>query len=450
MSNHIIKKGFDIRLGGAPETRMDQAAEPQLVGVCPSEFPDLKAKLVVKEGDAVKTGDTLFFDKKDPDTQFLSPATGTVSRVVLGKRRAPQLVEISTSGEDDFAGIATVSQDAIGTLDRAALVTRIKQAGLWRLLRQRPVGKACNADVVPVAIYVNGMDTEPLAADPSVAVTGMRAELQAGIELLAALTSGPVRLTVEGGRALPSELQGLQGVETHAFQGPHPAGLVGTHIHNIAPLADGEVAWFLKAQEAVVLGAWVLSGRYPALRTVAVSGSAVANPQYYRVRQGAALSGLVGADLPEDARLINGTVLSGSAAPADGYLGFFANTVTVLPQTGDRDLFGWALPQFGRHSASRAVMSWLLPKREYTLDTRMHGGPRPIVNIGAWERVMPLDIYPTYLVRAIQANDLEEALNLGLLEVTEEDVALCTFVDPCKIEVGDVIRQGLDMYEEEG
>ena len=212
MSNHIIKKGFDIRLGGAPETRMDQAAEPQLVGVCPSEFPDLKAKLVVKEGDAVKTGDTLFFDKKDPDTQFLSPATGTVSRVVLGKRRAPQLVEISTSGEDDFAGIATVSQDAIGTLDRAALVTRIKQAGLWRLLRQRPVGKACNADVVPVAIYVNGMDTEPLAADPSVAVTGMRAELQAGIELLAALTSGPVRLTVEGGRALPSSEVGGRAV----------------------------------------------------------------------------------------------------------------------------------------------------------------------------------------------------------------------------------------------
>jgi Na+-transporting NADH:ubiquinone oxidoreductase subunit A len=156
-----------------------------------------------------------------------------------------------------------------------------------------------------------------------------------------------------------------------------------------------------------------------------------------------------GAELGADVRMINGTVLNGEACSSDSYLGFFANTVTVLPETDQRDMFGWALPQFSKHSASRAVMSWLLPKQEYTLDTRMHGGPRAIVNIGAWERVMPLDIYPTYLVRAIQANDLVEALDLGLLEVTEEDMALCTFVDPCKIEVGEVIRRGLDMYEEE-
>jgi Na+-transporting NADH:ubiquinone oxidoreductase subunit A len=244
----------------------------------------------------------------------------------------------------------------------------------------------------------------------------------------------------------------LKDVDVHRFEGPHPSGLVGTHIDRIAPLKDGEVAWFLKAQEAVVLGAWVLSGHYPAMRTVAVSGSGAPSRQYFRVRQGASLLTLTGGKLVSDEfRVINGTVLNGEATDADGYLGFYANTVTILPEGGDRrDLFGWALPQFGKHSASRAVMSWLLPKKTYDMDTRLHGGPRAIVNIGAWERVMPLDIHPTYLVRAIQAGDIEEALSLGLLEVTEEDVALCTFVDPCKIEVGDIIRKGLDMYEEEG
>jgi Na+-transporting NADH:ubiquinone oxidoreductase subunit A len=450
MSNHIIKKGFDIRLGGAPETRMGQAAASPLVGVQPNEIPDLKAKVTVKEGDEVKTGDVLFFDKKDPDVQFLAPATGQVTRVVLGKRRVPQLIEIRCAGEDVFADMETVGMDELASLGRDELIRRIKKAGLWRLLRQRPVGKACKAEDTPVAIYVNGMDTEPLAADPAVAVIGLGAELQAGIDLLGALTSGAVRFTVNASGALPAEMQNLKGVEMHTFRGPHPSGLVGTHIHEIAPLNDGEVAWFLKAQEAALLGAWVLHGRYPAMRTVAVAGTAAPERQYYRVRQGAALASLTGgAELGADVRMINGTVLNGEACSSDSYLGFFANTVTVLPETDQRDMFGWALPQFSKHSASRAVMSWLLPKQEYTLDTRMHGGPRAIVNIGAWERVMPLDIYPTYLVRAIQANDLVEALDLGLLEVTEEDMALCTFVDPCKIEVGEVIRRGLDMYEEE-
>jgi Na+-transporting NADH:ubiquinone oxidoreductase subunit A len=452
MTTHTIKKGFDVRLAGAAQARMDQAPEPLLVGVQPTEFPDLKAKTVVQEGDTVATGDVLFFDKKDPDTQFLSPATGKVTRIVLGKRRVVQLVEISPEPTERFADIATVTPDELGSLDRDELIVRIKRAGLWPLLRQRPVGKRCNAAHTPTAIYVNGMDTEPLAADPAVACMGLGPELQAGIDLLKALTSGVVYLTVQAGRTMPSEFLGLQGVAVHQFAGPHPAGLVGTHIHRIAPLKTGAVAWFLKAQEAALLGAWLRTGRYPAMRTVAVVGTGAPARQYFRVRQGSKLIHLTGGKPIEgDFRVINGTVLSGTATPADGYLGFYATTVTVLPDGGDqRDMFGWGLPGFGQHSASRSVFSWLAPKREYDMDTRLHGGRRPIVNIGAWESVMPLDIYPTYLVRAIKANDLEEAIGLGLLEVTEEDVALCTFVDPCKIEVGEIIRRGLDLYEAEG
>jgi Na+-transporting NADH:ubiquinone oxidoreductase subunit A len=452
MTTHTIKKGFDIRIEGVPEVRLDQAAKPLVVGVRPTDFPDLKARVVVKEGDQVSTGDVLFFDKRDPDIRFLSPATGKVTKVVFGKRRAPQLVEISPEGDDKFAEIETVRSEELGSIDRDALIKKIKAAGLWPLLRQRPVGKTANADKVPVAIYVNGMDTEPLAADPAVACMGQGPELAAGIDVLRHLTSGKIHISLRGGEVTAQEFHMLKDVDVHRFEGPHPSGLVGTHIDRIAPLKDGEVAWFLKAQEAVVLGAWVLSGHYPAMRTVAVSGSGASSRQYFRVRQGASLLTLTGGKLVSDEfRVINGTVLNGEATDADGYLGFYANTVTILPEGGDRrDLFGWALPQFGKHSASRAVMSWLLPKKIYDMDTRLHGGPRAIVNIGAWERVMPLDIHPTYLVRAIQAGDIEEALSLGLLEVTEEDVALCTFVDPCKIEVGDIIRKGLDMYEEDG
>ncbi len=452
---HRIKQGFDIKIAGRPESRLDQAPEPLLVGVMPPEFPGLKAKVAVQQGDDVATGDVLFFDKKHPDIRFLSPATGKVTRVVRGRRRAPQLIEISPVAEERLAeDLPRVDRQQLSGMHRGELIQAIQHAGLWPLIRQRPVGKMVKggADKLPAAIYVNGMDTEPLAADPAVAVMGQADELQTGIDLLRRLCDGKVYLTVDPRRTMPQEFQGLGGAEVHQFQGPHPAGLVGTHINRIAPLRADETAWYLKAQEAALLGAWVLSGRYPTQRTVAVSGSEAPKRQYYRVRQGAAVMTLTGGKpLDGDQRIINGTVLSGSRVAPDGYLGFYAQTLTIIPDGGDaRDLFGWALPQFRKHSASRSVWSWLWPKKEYVLDARMHGGERHIVNIGQWEKVTALDIHPTFLVRAIQANDLEEAINLGLLEVCEEDVALCTFADPCKIEVGSIIRQGLDMYEKEG
>ncbi|MCA8943028.1 MAG: NADH:ubiquinone reductase (Na(+)-transporting) subunit A, partial [Planctomycetes bacterium] len=273
--------------------------------------------------------------------------------------------------------------------------------------------------------------------------------LEAGVELLRALTDGKVYLTLPGSGG--GELDSLPGVEVHRFRGPHPAGLVGTHIHEIAPLKADQTAWYLKAGELALLGEWVLSGRYPTHRTVAVAGSRAPRRQYFRVRHGAALMTLTGGQpLGDDVRVIRGTVLNGDAVGGDGFLGFYTWTVTAIDEGADRrDMFGWALPQFGKLSASRAVFSWLMPKKAYDADARLNGGPRAVVNIGAWESVTPLDIHPTFLTRAIRAGDLDEALQLGLLEVTEEDVALCTFADPCKIEVGEIIREGLDLYEEE-
>jgi Na+-transporting NADH:ubiquinone oxidoreductase subunit A len=449
MTTHTIKKGFDLPLAGRPELTLVDAPEPARVCLETAEFPGIKPKALVKEGDLVRTGQPVFLDKLDRDLVWCSPATGTVAKVEYGERRFLLRVVIDNAvangGREETVELPRPAGD------RDAIVKAIKAAGLWPLLRQRPVGRLANAQKQPVAIFVNGMDTAPLAADPCFAVHGRKAELQAGIALLRQLTPGKVYLTLRAGGGHQSELRDLQGVDVHEFAGPHPAGLVGTHISRIRPLAPTEIAWTLTVQDLARLGEWARTGRYPAKCVVALAGSAAPARRHFRVRQGAELAVLTGGKpLTGDVRIVDGTVLHGTATPPDGFLRLSTKTVTVIPEgTGLRDLFGWALPQFGKLSWHRSVFSWLAPKKEYVVDARLHGGHRPIVNIGAWEGVTPLDIHPTYLVRAIQANDVEEAVKLGLLEVTEEDVALCTFVDPCKIDVGQVIRQGLDLYEKE-
>lgn len=448
MTTYTIKKGFDLRLAGKPEPVLVDAAEPARVCLETAEFPGIKPKVLVKEGDMVTTGQPLFLDKTDRDLVWCSPATGKVARIDFGDRRFLLRIVVdnaaATGGKEEFAALPKPAGD------REAVIKAIKGAGLWPLIRQRPVGKMANSQKSPVAIYVNGMDTAPNAADPVVATKGQKDALQAGVDLLKKLCP-TIYLTLRAG-ADAGDLRGLSGVTVHEFSGPHPAGLVGTHISRIQPLKPGEVCWSLTAQDLARLGEWAKTGRYPAKVTVAVGGSAASNRKHFKVRQSGSVAALNGGKPFEgDVRVINGTVLHGDVVGQDGCLGFSNKTLTVIPEgTGARDLFGWALPQFGKLSWHRSVFSWLAPKKEYVVDARLNGGHRPIVNIGAWEGVTPLDIVPSYLVRAIQANDVEEAVKLGLLEVTEEDVALCTFVDPCKIDVGQVIRQGLDMYEKEG
>lgn len=445
MTTHTIKKGFDLRLAGAPEAVLADAAAPAFVGFDTAEFPGIKPKALVKEGDLVQTGQPLFLDKRDRDVTWCSPVTGTVQKMVFGERRFLQRVEIVPAGQEQFAA----SPKPTG--NREELLAAIKRAGLWHLFLQRPLGRMPMTGQEPAAIFVNGMDTAPLAADPCFATSGQKAELQAGIDLLKKLTSGKIYLCLRAAGSHQSDARGLSGVEVHDFAGPHPAGLVGTHIAQIRPLKSGEIVYALRLQDVARLGSWVKTGRFPATTVVAVSGSAAPARRYLRVRQGADVASVLGGGQLGDVRIIDGTVLHGDAVEASGHLGTRTTTLTVIPEgTGARDLFGWALPQFGKLSMSRSVFSWLAPKKEYVVDARLHGGHRPIVNIGAWERVTPLDIIPSYLVRAIQANDIEEAVKLGLLEVTEEDVALCTFADPCKIDVGSIVRQGLDLFEKEG
>lgn len=448
MTTHTIRRGFDVRLSGRPELALVDASEPQLVAVETAEFPGIKPKVLVKEGARVTTGQPLFLDKRDRKTTWCSPATGTVEKVELGARRFLLRVVIRVDAKEEFYACPKAPKDAT----RAQMADALQGAGLWPLLLQRPIGKMPAADVEPVAIFVNGMDTEPLAADPSFATRGQKDNLQAGVDALKRLTNGKVYVAVRSGGEHNADLRSLANVEVHEFSGPHPSGLVGTHIAHIRPLKQSEKAIAVRAQDVARIGEWARTGRYPARCVVAVGGSEAPARKYFRVRQGAPVTALLGGQTPQgDVRILAGTVLNGTALTKDAWMPFRAATVTVMSEgTGRRDLFGWALPQFGKLSASRSVFSWLFPKKEYEVDARLHGGHRPIVNIGSWDSITPLDIHPSYLIRAIQANDIEEAVKLGLLEVTEEDVALCTFVDPCKNDVGAIVRQGLDMFEREG
>jgi Na+-transporting NADH:ubiquinone oxidoreductase subunit A len=452
-TTHRIQKGFDLDLAGAPEPTVVNAPEPLLIGVEPLEFAGVKPKALVEEGDRVRTGQALYRDKVDPELHFASPVTGKVTKLLYGERRLLLRIEVSPEPSEEHVPGATVSANELPGIARDELVRRLKHAGLWYVLRQRPLGKLVRGDKVPAAVFINGMDTEPLACDPALAVRGTGDAFQLGVEVLRRLAPGrKIYLSVKDQVVQPPEFLQVKGVETHSFAGPHPSGLVGTHIRALQPLKPGEIAYAVRAQDVVALGQWVQSGRYPTHRVVAVGGSSAPQRQYFRVRQCAAAMTLTGGKpLPEQVRVIAGTVLSGTHIAGDGFLSYGTHTLTCIPEgKGKRDLFGWITPQFDKLSASRAVLSWLKPKATYQVDARLNGGHRPIVNIGTWDAMTALDVHPSFLVRAIQANDLDEALQLGLLEVTEEDVALCTFADPCKIDVGAIIRKGLDMYEKEG
>ncbi len=448
MTTHKIKKGLDLPLAGSPQQVLADAAEPTHVALETFEFAGIKPKVLVKEGDRLETGQPVYLNKVDRDIVWCAPVTGTVTAIEFGPRRFLTRVVIEAAGEEQaHADLPKLPADGA----REDLVKAIKGAGLWPMFKQRPLGKMPVGDAAPVAVFVNGMDTAPLAGDPCFATQGRAAHVQAGVDVLRRLTDGSVYLSLRAAGDHQSDLRALQGVEVHEFDGPHPSGLVGTHIHEIRPLKGSEVAYTISLVDLARLGEWAQTGSYPTHTVVAVAGSEAPQAQYFRVRQGAHLSVLTGgAALTGDVRCINGDVLSGFVAEPDGYLAFGNRTLTLMQEGTDRrDMFGWAIPQLGKKLSNHAAVNFGLKRKEYTPDARLHGGHRPIVNIGSWEKVMPLDILPTFLVRAIQAKDIEEAIKLGLLEVTEEDVALCTFVDPCKIDVGEVIRQGLDMYEKE-
>ena len=445
-----IKKGLDINLQGKAEAKVTALPMAASYAVSPLDFEGVVPKLLVKVGEQVKAGDALFFSKNDSRVLFTSPVSGTVTAVNRGEKRKVLNVTVQPDATQSFKEFNT---PAIEKASKDDVTKLLLEAGLWPLIIQRPYGIIANPDDQPKAIFVSGFDSAPMAADNDVVLANDKANLQKGFDVLARLTSGKVHLSLNA-KAENKVFEGLKGVEIHEFAGPHPAGNVGVQIHHIDPINKGEMVWTVSTQGVAMIGRLFATGKVDMTKTIVLCGSQAEAPQYYTLIAGAAmdsiLAGRVKAQKEGDSvRVISGNVLTGTKVAADGYLTFYSNQVTLIPEGDKYELLGWAMPRFNKFSVSKAYFSWLCPKKQYDLDTNLNGGERPFVVSGLYDKYLPMDIYPVYLLKAILAGDIDKMENLGIYEIVEEDLALCEFVDPSKIEMQEIVRQGINQMIKE-
>lgn len=442
-----IRKGLNIKLAGKAEKVLEKTELLSTYAVKPTDFPGLVPKLLVKPEDKVKAGTPLFYDKNKPEVLFTSPVSGTVKTINRGERRAILEVIVESDGSQVFEQFETGNLESLSRDEVKAIILK---SGAWPGIIQRPYAVVANPADSPKSIFISGLDSAPLASDYDYAITGEEAAMQKGVDVLRKLTDGAVHLTVAADNATNSIFNRIKGVEYHQISGPHPAGNVGIQIHHIAPINKGDVVWTLDPWAVIILGRLFLKGIYDAQKVIALVGSEVLKPRYYRVISGAGIEKIVAGKVSDaPLRYISGNVLTGEKVTTHGFLGYYHNTLTVIPEGKHFEFLGWAAPGFNKFSASKTFLSSLLPKKTYRLDTNLNGGERAYVMTGQYEKVVPMDIYPVHLIKAILAEDIEAMENLGIYEVAEEDFALCEYVCTSKIEVQEIVRRGLDMMMKE-
>ena len=441
----IIKlcKGLDIRLQGEAAKTIVNASQSAEYAVSPLDFEGVTPKMLVKVGDTVEAGSPLFFDKKRPEIIFTSPVSGTVAAVNRGEKRKILSVVVTADKETAYKQFPSLD---LTKASREQIIELLLESGLWTMFVQRPYGVVASPSDKPKAIFVSAFDSAPLATDYDFALAAEQQSLQAGFDVLGRLTDGKVHLSYNACGQVPQ----IKGVELHAFKGKHPAGNVGVQINHISPINKGEKVWTLNIQDVAILGRLFLTGKVDMTRVIAVAGSCVAEPKYYRVVAGASIESILGGKLSnEHARVISGNVLTGRNVGKEGFLGVNANMITAIPEGDTYEMLGWAMPRFNKFSVSRAYLSWLMPWRKYNLNTNMNGGERAFVMSDTYGKYLPMDIYPVHLIKACLANDLDKMENLGIYEVIEEDLALCEFVCPSKIEIQQVLRNGINLMMKE-
>ena len=451
MSNKPItlREGLDINLQGKAEPVLAQVAASAEYALSPLDFEGVTPKLLVKVGDKVKAGQPLFFNKYNDRVLFTSPVSGTVSAINRGEKRRVLNVTVTPDANQSYVEFAQLEP---GKASREEIVERLLQSGLWPMLIQRPYGIIADPNATPKAVFVSAFDSAPLAPDYDFVLANEMHDLQTGIDVLRRLTPGSVHLSVRA--HAEGRLAGLKGVELHTFKGKHPAGNVGVQIHHIDPIDKGDVVWTVNVQDLAIIGRLFNTGRVDMSRIIAVTGSEVEKPCYCKVVAGASIASILGGKLKarkEDSRVrvIAGNVLTGTKVDEGGYLTYYANQLTVIPEGDKYELLGWAMPRLKKFSVSRAYFSWLCPKKSYVLDTNMNGGERPYVVTGLYEQYLPMDIYPMYLLKACLAGDIDKMENLGIYEVIPEDFALCEFVDPSKTDIQQIIRDGINLMIKE-
>jgi Na+-transporting NADH:ubiquinone oxidoreductase subunit A len=450
MSKDIkIKKGLDIRLKGEADKTLSNAPRSRTFAIRPSDFHLVTPKMVVKEGAKIKAGDTVFYSKANNDIKFVSPVSGTLTAIERGAKRVITRIVIEADAQDTYKDFGTVN---VATASAEVIKARLLEAGCWPFIKQRPYDVIANPEIAPKAIFISAYASAPLAANYDFTLKGKEAELQAALTALGKMTQGKVHVSV--GKEGTTPFETMDGITLHKVSGPHPSGNVGTQIAMIDPVNKGETVWTVSAQDLVIIGELLLTGKFNAERIIALAGSSVKAPKYYRTRIGSEVSTfLYDSGLNEEnVRIISGNVLSGDQISPKGYLGYYHNMVTVIPEGDDYEFFGWNKPVFNKISNTRALtFSWLNSKKEYELDTNTNGEHRAFVVTGNYEEVFPLDIYPLQLLKACMVQDLDQMEALGMYEVAPEDFALTEFICISKQPHQQIIRNGLDlMYKEIG
>ncbi|WP_436515682.1 Na(+)-translocating NADH-quinone reductase subunit A [Ekhidna sp. To15] len=445
-----LKKGFDINLAGKAENKTIEVPQPDTFALKPTDFSGLsRPKLVVKEGDNVKAGSPVFFERNVEDILYTSPVSGEIVEIKRGEKRKVLEVKILADKEIEFEKFKNFSASEVGSISKEDALDQLKKSGGWTSIIQRPYGVIANPEDTPKAIFISTFDSSPLAPDYSFVLQGQEQYFQAGIDILKKFTVGSIHLNVDGRAEVSQLFSNAKNIQLNTIDGPHPAGNVGVQIHHIDPIAKGDIVWTVNPIDVAMIGKLFIDGIYDTSRLVALTGSQMKERGYAKLFSGACLNKL---DVEgDDNRYISGNVLSGEGIGSEGYLGRYHHQITVIPEGKYEEFLGWILPSTKKLSFHKAfgMLTFLNGKnKEFEVDTNAHGEERNFVISGAFENVMPMDILPTYLFKAILAEDYDDMEALGIYEVVEEDVALCEFIDISKNPLQEILREGIDLIKE--
>lgn len=442
-----LSRGLNINLLGDADKVYASVKNHEIYALKPTDFHGLTPKLTVKVGDSVLAGSTIFFDKYNEKIKFCSPVSGTIQDIIRGDKRRILEVIIKSNSEVKYVSHSPVNPK---DLSREQIIDHMLQKGVWPFIRQKPYDIIANPSDMPKSIFISAFKSGPLAIDNDFALYGMDELFQKGLDVISKLTNGKTHLNLDGNTNSSKVFSDAKGVELNSFSGPHPAGNVGIQIHHLDPINKGDVVWYLEPQDIIVIARLFTEGKYDVSRIISLCGSEVSKPRYYRTISGSCVANLISGNVErENNRIICGDVLSGKKIDKNGYLGFYDTQLTVISEGNEQEFFGWALPGINKFSMSKSYFSWLFPTRKYNIDTNMRGEERAYVVTGQYEKVLPMDIFPQQLVKAIMIEDIDLMEKLGLYEVGPEDFALCEFVCTSKIEVQSLIRHGLDILRKE-
>lgn len=442
-----IRKGLDIHLVGKPELKLRKSSSGNYCILRPDEFFGIIPKLNLKNGDTVKRGECVYFDKNIPEILFTSPVCGKVKDVIRGEKRRIKEIIIEAGNEDDFVKFETTA--ALNN-DPSEIKNILLSSGVWPYIKQRPYGIVANPNDSPRDIFISFFDSAPLASDFDFILLDKKEQINIALKTLSRLVESKIYLSFKKGSILVNIIDNIENYEINYFDGPHPSGLVGVHINHIKPVNKGDVVWTINAADLPIIGNLLLTGEYYPERTVALSGSEMKDNVYYKLIAGSDLKDILKDNTKSNNyRVISGNVLTGKNVSDNPSLGFFDTTITVIPEGNHYEMFGWAVPGLNKLSNSKTFLSALTPGRKFIVDTNLHGGERAYVVTGEYEKVCPMDIYPQLLVKAAITEDIDKMEQLGIYEVIEEDLALCEFVCTSKIEVQSVIRNGLELIRKE-